>query len=235
VSVEPPDLDLPPELIPDLDKLVSEDGKPVDNIYVERQYKLLTEPPYVSWSPPGEDRRFVALANVGWYHTYGEPALVPDVLLSLDVTPRDPRTKEGRSYIQWILGKPPTVVIEIVSDRRGGEDGYKMREYARRHVLLYVIYDPENHLEQGVLRVFENRLGSFVGIDHKWIPAIGLGLCFWEGECLGIQGTWLRWCDREGQPLPTGAERAVEIQRQAHDKLERLRGQLRALGKEPEV
>src|SRR5262249_39476845 len=77
-----PELYYPPELMPDLDKLVSEDGKPVDNVYVERQYKLLTEPLYASWGGPGPGRSFVALVNVGWYHTEGEPALVPDVLLS---------------------------------------------------------------------------------------------------------------------------------------------------------
>src|SRR5438270_12125571 len=78
-----------PELIPNLDELVTEDGKAVDNIYVERLYKLLTEPLNASWRPPGDPGRpFLALANVGWFHTAGEPPVVPDVLLSLDVTPR---------------------------------------------------------------------------------------------------------------------------------------------------
>jgi Uma2 family endonuclease len=229
-SEGPPLYGLPPELIPDLDALITEDGKPVDNIYVERQYKLLTEPLYVSWGGPGEGRSFLALSNVGWFHADKEPPLVPDVLLSLDVRPREPRTKEGRSYIQWVLGKPPELVIEIVSDRRGGEDSTKLRQYERQHLLFYVIYDPEEFLEEGVLRVFENRRGKFTPIEPGWIAELGLGLRLWEGEYMGVRETWLRWCDQEQKVLLTGAERAA----QAEERIRRLEEQLRAKGIEPQ-
>src|SRR4051812_6598882 len=74
------------ELVPkiDLSELVTEDGQPVDNLYVERLYKLLTEPLYVSWVPPGgPGRPFVAMSNVGWFHAPRE-VTAPDVLVSLD-------------------------------------------------------------------------------------------------------------------------------------------------------
>jgi Uma2 family endonuclease len=227
--------DLDPAVIPNLDELVSEDGKAVDNIYVERQYKLLTEPLYSSWAGPGEGRSWVALANVGWYHADKEAALVPDVLLSLDVNLRDPRTKEGRSYVQWVLGKQPDLVLEIVSDKRGGEDTYKLKEYARLGVSFYVIYDPENHLDGGVLRAFELRGKRYASINSKWIEDLGLGLTFWEGSYLRVQQTWLRWCDQRGVVLPTGAERADAIRREKDEQLDRLRAQLRAAGIEPEA
>jgi Uma2 family endonuclease len=223
--------------MPDLDKLVSEDGKPVDNVYVERQYKLLTEPLYASWAGPGPGRSFVALANVGWYHTEGEPALVPDVLLSLDVTLRDPRSRGGRSYIQWLLGKPPDLVVEIVSDRRGGEDGYKRTQYARLGVSFYVISDPDNLLEGGVLRVHELRGRRYVPIDPGWIEDVGLGLVLWGGSYWGVQETWLRWCDRQGNPIPTGIEARDAERHRAESALaraERLAARLRELGLDPE-
>jgi Uma2 family endonuclease len=247
-----PDLYLPPELIPDLDQLVSEDGKPVDNILVERQYKLLIDPLYTSWAGPGESRPWVALANVGWYHADKQPALVPDVLLSLDIDPRDPRSKEGRSYIQWVVGKQPDLVIEIVSDSRGGEGSYKLNEYARLGVPVYVIYDPEEHLGKGVLRAFELRIKRYKPIDPKWIEDLGLGLMFWEGTYLGIRQTWLRWCDRGGTVLYTGQESAA-IAKQERDQAakerdqaakdrdqtakerDKLREQLRALGVDPDA
>src|SRR5947209_19317690 len=97
---------LDPSLLPNLDDLVTEDGAPVDNIYTEKQYRLLTEPLYSSWGGPGEGRSFLALTDVGWFHTWGQPPLVPDGLLSLDAAPAgDLRTKEGRSYFQWLIGK----------------------------------------------------------------------------------------------------------------------------------
>ena len=62
-----PAWDNDPEIVPDLDKLIVEDGAPVDNMFVEKQYRLLTEPLYSSWAGPGEGMPFLALANVGWF------------------------------------------------------------------------------------------------------------------------------------------------------------------------
>src|SRR5262249_60466438 len=111
---------LDPEVIPNLDNLVTDDGAPVDNVFVEKQQRLLTEPLYTSWPGPGEGRPFLAMADVGLFHTYREPPLVPDALLSVDVAlGEDLQVRENRSYFQWLLGKAPDVVIEIVSDTRG--------------------------------------------------------------------------------------------------------------------
>jgi hypothetical protein len=227
---EAPLPELDPELFPNLDELVTEDGAAVDNIYVEKQYRLLTEPLYSSWAGPGEGRPFLALSDVGWFHTWRQPPLVPDALLSLDAVPGgDLRTKEGRSYFQWLIGKPPDVVIEIVSDRRGGEEDYKMKAYARLRVLCYVIYDPDNVLRGGVLRAYILQRGKYEPVEPRWFPEVGLGLILWEGTFEGSHQTWLRWCDKEGQAIPTGAERA---EKQA-ERAEKLAAQLRALGIEP--
>jgi hypothetical protein len=229
---ETPLPELDPAVIPDLDELVTEDGTAVDNIYTEKQYRLLTEPLYSSWTGPGEGRSFLALANVGWFHTYRQPPLVPDTLLSLDAAPAgDLRTKEGRSYFQWLIGKPPDALIEIVSDRRGGEEDFKMKAYARQRVLFYVIYDPNNLLHGGVLRAYVLQRNKYEPVEPRWLPEIGLGLVLWEGIFEGQPQTWLRWCDQEGRVILTGAERAVE----ANAKLKRLAAQLRALGIEPET
>ncbi len=219
------------EYFPNLDELVTEDGRAVDNTYVERLYRLLTDPLYVSWQPPGPvGRPYLVQANVGWFHTSGEPAIVPDVMLSLDVTPRDPRTREGRSYFPWILGKAPDLVIEVVSDLRAGEDGERMQQYVRLGLPFYVIHDPDDRLGGGLLRAFELRGRRYAAIDPAWIEELGLGLTLWPGRFQGIETTWLRWCDHQGQVLLTGAERAEREKQRA----ERLAAQLRKLGVEPE-
>ncbi len=47
---------------PDIRHIVTEDDAPVDNMFSEKQQRLLVEPLYSSW---GIDRRFIAAANVG--------------------------------------------------------------------------------------------------------------------------------------------------------------------------
>src|SRR5262249_18362251 len=109
--------DLLPECAPSYDNLVTEDHKPVDTIFIEKLLRLLTHTLYANWGGPGSGRTFLVLANVGWFYAEKTPAVAPDCLLSLDVTvPEDLLVKEGHSYYQWQMGKPPDVVIEAVSD-----------------------------------------------------------------------------------------------------------------------
>jgi hypothetical protein len=223
----PPFYGLDPADIPNLDELVTEDDSPADSIFAEKQQRLLTEPLYSSWTAPVEGGAFLELANVGWFYKWREPPLVPDVLLSLGVAPvGDLRSKEGRSYFQWLIGDPPQAIIEIVSDKRGGEESVLMRTYARLAVLYYVIFDPDDLLGHGVLRAFVLSRGKYESLQGNWFPEIGLGLTLWTDTFEGQQQTWLRWCDKDRRVIPTGAERA---ERDA-ERAERLAAQLRALG-----
>ncbi|WP_236738837.1 hypothetical protein [Chroogloeocystis siderophila] len=71
---------------PDIRHLVTEDDTPI-NLLAEKQQRLLTSCLYSSWKPSDP---FLATANVGLFHTVNKPAIVPDVLLSLDVeVPQD--------------------------------------------------------------------------------------------------------------------------------------------------
>jgi Uma2 family endonuclease len=232
-------------LQPDIDHLITEDDTPVDNIYSERQQRLLTQSLYASWSGPGEGRPFVAFANVGLFNSVREQAQVPDVMLSLDVTlPDDIWEKRHRSYFIWEYGKPPEVVIEVVSNKKGGEASTKLRKYASMGVAYYVIYDPEQQLSNEVLRIFKRNGSAYVQQQALWLEDVGLGLTLWQGKYEDWQDTWLRWCDRSDNILLTGEERAEQerqraeqerlAREEAEQKVQRLAAQLRALGVEPE-
>jgi hypothetical protein len=214
---------------PDESALVTEDDAPVDSILCEKGQRILTESLYTSWSGPppaeegGERRSFVALANVGLFSSLKEPPVVPDVMLSLDVKiPEELHLKRNRSYFMWRYGKPPEVVIEIVSNREGDELGKRFQRYRQIRVAYYVVYDPLHLLGDVSIRAFEWRGDLYVPMERPWFESVGLGLVEWEGEYEGTHGKWLRWCKRDGTVVPTGAERA-----------KRLAARLRALGVDP--
>ncbi|WP_437759444.1 Uma2 family endonuclease [Sorangium sp. So ce1389] len=237
-------------VVPDISAIVTEDDAPLDNFPSEKQQRLLTESLYSSWpgpppAPEGERRSFLAAANVGLFATPKEPPLVPDVLLSLDVELHEAWwQKEHRSYFLWEFGKPPDVVIEVVSNREGDELGLKRRRYAWMRVAYYVVWDPAGHLGGPALRAFEMRGHTYVPMDRAWFEAAGLGLCPWEGVYEGRHDRWLRWHTADGGVVPTGAERAEREQARAEReqaraereqaRAERLAAQLRALGVEPD-
>ncbi len=237
VSNDPP-LAVPVELLPDVDHLVTEDDTPVDNVFSEKQQRLLTEPLHSSWAGPGPERPFVAMSNVGLFFSVNRPPLVPDMLLSLDVQlPANIRLKRHRSYFLWEYGKAPDVVVEVVSNREGGEDSGKLTAYARGAVRYYVIFDPDEFLGPEVLRAYRlDTLGYRKMDEPVSYPDIGLGLRLWEGRYEDLDALWLRWVDAEGTPVPTGRERAETERRRAElerQRADRLAEQLRQLGVEP--
>ncbi len=198
---------------PDISHIVTEDDEPVDNIYSAKQQRLLVETLYTSWQL---DRPFVADANVGIFSTTRQPPLVPDMLLSLDVTiAEDWYAKENRSYFLWEFGKPPDVVVEVVSNKKGGEADRKLREYARMRIAYYAIYDPLQQVQSEDLRVYELYVSEYVPQADNFLQKIGLELVLWDGIYEAKAGIWLRWRDANGVLLPTGAEAAQAAQEQA--------------------
>ncbi len=237
---------------PVVSQIVTEDDAPVDNFPSEKQQRLLVETLYTSWEgPPLEQegpsrppRTFVAAANVGLFPTPKSEPLVPDVMVSLDVTlHEDIWAKEHRSYFFWEIGKAPDVVIEIVSNREGGELDRKRLGYARMKIPYYVVYDPAHHLGPTTLRVWELRGNLYVAIE-PWLEMVALGLVEWHGTYEDMNAAWLRWRRRDGSLVPTGAERAqaekqraeAEKQRAETEKqrADRLAEKLRAMGIDPD-
>lgn len=255
--------------------LVTEDDEPVDNMFSGKQQRLLVEPLYSSWTPPpaeegAEDapespptpgpRPFLAESNVGVFYSVNQPAVVPDMFLSLDIIPPGEwNAEEQRSYFLWDFGKPPEVVVEIVSNREGQELGKKMRLYGRMSVLYYVVFDPWLQLSQDALRVYELGFGWRYRLRPDYqLREVGLSLKFWFGAYETWEAEWIRWCDREGDLILTGGERAREAaaraeqsrsqaeqaeslaeqeaarRRLAEERAERLAARLRELGVEPE-
>lgn len=242
---------LPPDLLPSIEHLTTEDDTPVDNIYSEKQQRLLTHPLYASWPGPGMNRPFIAMSNVGLFYSTREPPVVPDALLSLDVRlPDDLKPKKSRSYFLWEYGKGPEVTCEVVSNKEGEELGSKMQIYARIGVPIYVVWDPFSLISPVRLQIFMLRFKTYVPADSNWFSEVGLGLTLWHGEFEHMADDWLRWCDQQRGVILTGeelsrlaeeraqsaeerAQSSEERARMAEERNERLKAQLRQLGVEP--
>lgn len=214
--------------VPDANLLVTEDDTPVDNFASEKQQRLLVGSLYSSL----QQQTFLAAANVGIYHTYGEPPIVPDVFVSFDVqVPENWWEKQNRCYLVWKFGKSPEVAIEIVSNQEGEELGKKLKIYEHIKVNYYIVYDQNQQLGEQVLRVYALKNRRYIEITETWLEDINLGVTLWEGEFEGRRDTWLRWCYQDGTVLPTGDERAQHAEQRAHLLAERLR----ALGVDPDA
>jgi Uma2 family endonuclease len=237
----------------DYSHIETEDDTPVDNLLSEREQRLLADTLYASWSGPGADRTFMAMTNVGLFYALHAPPYVPDAMISFDVRPpSDLRPKQNRSYFIWEYGKPPEIVVEVVSNRKGGELDEKLVGYARLGITFYVVFDPYQYLGQQVLRVFARRDLDYTEISPDQLPGLGLGVTLWEGEYEDMAATWLRWVDGNGNLLLTGRERAdqesaraeqeslrAEQERtraeHAYQRVERLAAMLRELGVDPDA
>ncbi len=250
-DVEAPDADL---LItedieaPDVDLLITEDDTPVDNFASARLQRLLVSSLYSSLP----EQTFLAEANVAIYYSDEEPAIVPDIFISLDVQiPVDWWKKQNRCYLVWKFGKVPEVVIEIVSNKKGEELEDKLRIYEKMRVTYYIVYDPNHQLGEEVLRVYQLQGRYYLETSETWLEQINLGVTLWEGEFEGRQDTWLRWCHQDGSILATGDElvqqerlskeeaqqRAKHAEQRAEDAEQRaqlLAARLLALGIDPE-
>lgn len=231
------------------ERLVTEDDEPVDNLFSEKQQRLLVEPLYSSWNPRSS---FIAAANVGIFSSPYQPAIVPDMFLSLDVqADEDLWKKENRSYYVWKFDKPPEIAVEIVSNTQGGETGKKFRRYARIGVWYYSIFDPQQLIQEEVLQIYQLSLGRYVLKQEHQLEQVGLGLVLWDGVFEGLHERWLRWCDADGLLIPTGEEGRTQERQQAEQerqraeqaeakaledrqRAERLAAQLQALGVEPD-
>ena len=236
----------------DIETVVIEDGEPVDSILCEKLMRFLTHTLYASWQPESDDKRFMVNANVGIFSDLLEHPVFPDVMLSLKVeTPRDWEDKRNRSYFLDTFGKPPEVVIEIVSNKVGDEKEGKLRDYALLGVKYYVVYDPLKLYKGLELECYKLGSMGYELQDRCMFRDVGLGLRIWEGEFEKTEGKWLRWCDKNGRLVPTGEELADVEKRQvereklklkieqkqrieAQKKVELMARKLRELGFDPE-
>ena len=198
----------------DTSHLITEDDEPLDNPFQERQQAILTDCLYASWEGFPAGTSFVAFANVGVFGSVKQAAIVPDVLVALDREPLP--ADEHRAYFCWEYGKPPDLVVEVVSKEPGGENDRKLERYRDLGVPYYVIYNPFNFRGERTLKAYQRHGLGYVDIANpKVLAEVGLGFVTWQGVYRGLEGKYLRFVDMSGRMLPTGEEKADLAERKA--------------------
>ncbi|MFM7423563.1 MAG: DUF4351 domain-containing protein [Elainella sp.] len=210
------------------DDLPYSDDQPVDNELQLLLPVLLRATLAMLWA----DRQdwFMGV-NIGLYYDTQQPAIGPDAFLSLGV-PRYKREQGRLSYVVEQEGVMPQWVLEIVSQKRGGEYGEKYQKYAEIGVPYYTIYNP-NHWRRDRHEPFEvYRLenGQYIRQQGNpvWMPELGLGIGIERGRHEGLEREWLYWYDESGHKYPA-PDKLLEQERQIRENLEHQYQQEQAL------
>ena len=183
------------------------------------------------------------------YHETGSNSrvpIVPDAFLSLGVE----RKKDGESrlsYSVWNDGAVPTMALEMVSHKPGGEYDEKRAIYQKLGVLYYVVYNPKywRRDKHEPFEVYRLESGKYRQQESEpyWMPEVGLGIGRHQGEVGGLGQEILTWYDEQGKRHFSGEEQALlQAERErlraaaAEEKLEqeRLRAEQERLKAEQE-
>ncbi|MFC1642530.1 Uma2 family endonuclease, partial [Myxococcota bacterium] len=146
-------------------------------------------------------------------HDWGDDLRDPDVLVAVNTERR-----ERQAWIVSAEGQAPDLVIELISPSTETADRVFKRElYASvLGVAEYVIYDPMMGALDGF--DFDPNTRSYLPKERTadgclHIRALGVWLGPKWGTVWGISANWLRWLDRERQPLLVYGERLASSER----------------------
>ncbi|MFM7405983.1 MAG: Uma2 family endonuclease [Cuspidothrix sp.] len=144
----------------------------------------------------------------------------PDFFAVLGV----PKT-ERLSWVVWEEGKPPDVVIELLSETTANNDknAKKLIYQNQMRVSEYFWYDPFNPDD---FAGFDLNSGAYQPIaknekNQLISKVLDLALVRWQGNYRGVDATWLRWATLDGELFPTAQEMAVIAQQRA-DEVEQI-------------
>ena len=77
-------------------------------------------------------------------------------------------------YFTWVYANSPDLLVEIVSNKEGGELDRKLEIFQRVGVPYYAVFDPFKYLGQRILRLYQLVGGRYVEVANpSFMPEIG--------------------------------------------------------------
>lgn len=138
----------------------------------------------------------------------------PDIFAVLGV---DPRMRE--SWVVWIEGRGPDLVIEVVSVTSETTDRVTKKAIYQTNLRVpeYFLYDPATREVEGY-RLVGNEYESITPDTDGRLESRVIGGAFrlWDGEYCGRTDCWLRCETADGVLVPTGDE-VVQYERTRAD------------------
>lgn len=226
--------------LPDTDDLPGSDETPVDNEDQNFVPNILLFVLEYLWRT-NQDWFFGVDMAVYYLSAPGEAKpIVPDAFLSLGVQRRLDGSSR-KSYFTWKEEVIPQLVLEVVSETKGGEYDRKLALYEQLYVKYYVVYNPtfwkrDRHEPLEIYKLEGDRYQLQQG-EPYWMPEIGLGL----GRCTQTSDLYERevlcWFDEKGDRYLTQDERGEAEKQRADAQQKRadlLAAKLRELGIDPD-
>ena len=212
--------------LPSAEDLPDSDDTPVDNELQDLIPGLLKILLASIWS---ERMDWFFGVDMGIYYDPEQPAIVPDVFLSVGV-PRIIDEDLRLSYVLWEEQEVPILIIEVVSHKRRGEYTKKKQFYAEMGALYYVVYNPLRKRKPPLeIYKLENGTYQLQAGERVWLTELQLGIGRERGTHVGITRDWLYWYNQQGNRYLTAEERL----QQSQQKIQQLEEQLRRLGINP--
>jgi hypothetical protein len=155
------------------------------------------------------------------HYSPDEPAIVPDGFLAIGVK-HDTGERGRLSYVLWEERNiMPIFSLEVISEKYNSEYEDKLADYEALGILYYAIYNPlsgrkgrfKNRARLEVYRLVGGKYELFPLENNRvWLPEIGLGFGYEQGEHIAWNREWLYWYDESGSRYLTGDERAVKAE-----------------------
>ena len=226
----PPNGDFP--VLPDPSELIDSDGEPMDTEWHRRAMMVLLDS--VEYHLKGREDYYVG-GNMFLYFSLARARnrdfRGPDFFFVNGVSRRPMR----RYWAVWDEnGRYPDVIIELLSQSTATEDLTTKKDIYEQTFRTpeYFCYDPDGQVLKGWR--LESRLYRPIppepdGRLHSEVLDLWIGP--WLGEVSGYEEVWLRFFDREGRLVPTGAGelhlQRVEAEKQRADQAEAELARLR--------
>lgn len=198
--------------LPTEDELPYEDDSFVENQESDYAAILLTETLDIEWQ--GMPDRATG-RNMVYHHTPPKPGrrigrnelLGPDMWAAVGVPKR-----LRRSWVRWVEGKAPDVVVEFLSPKTAHRDRTtKKRLYERTGVRDYFWYHPHTSEFKGFHLVQQQYVELTPDASGAvYCQSLDLYLLRWQGEYKEQSREWLRWRRPDGTLLPTAAESTAQ-------------------------
>jgi len=222
----------------ELEKLPTDDGIPMETGKHRQEMQLLIDSllPWLERRRQETGEECYAGGNMFVYFSRDQVKNLdyrgPDMFVAVDVPGHNRECWEV-----WKEGKPPDVVIELLSESTKEFDKTVKKAIYQDRLKApeYFWYDPFHPEDFAGFALMDGVYEAIEPDEHGRLPSRvlgGLRLGRWQGRFAGFEEEWLRWYTSDGELLPTEAERQAE----RADRLERqLRELVRALGVEPDL